>query len=163
RALTHGRVPARHLWPGAVAGGVATSAVAVWTVVFLPGIFERDAARYGVIGVALALVSWMLAIIGVTVVVGVGGADGLGAAGAGGSLGSGGGAAARPRVDGIRGAPGSLVPVGARCDEGGDALLGLGAELVAPLVDLEHRHAGGGHGDGEQRPGQPEQLGAEQG
>jgi hypothetical protein len=81
RALTHGRVPLRHLWPGAVAGAIGTSAVAVWTVAFLPGIFERDAARYGVIGVALALVSWMLAISGVTVAVGVVGAQVARAAG----------------------------------------------------------------------------------
>jgi Virulence factor BrkB len=75
RALTHGRVPARHLWPGALIGGVGTSAVALWTVTFLPTIFERDAARYGVIGVALALVSWLLAISGLVVVVGVAGAQ----------------------------------------------------------------------------------------
>ena len=81
RALTHGRIAVRHLWPGALTGGVGTSAVAVWSVTLLPGIFERDAARYGVIGVALALVSWMLAISGVIVAVGVVGAQVARAAG----------------------------------------------------------------------------------
>jgi membrane protein len=71
RLLTHRRVPSRHLWPGAVVGGIGTSAIALWTVTVLPGIFERDAARYGVIGVALALVTWLLAISGLAVVVGV--------------------------------------------------------------------------------------------
>ena len=41
----------------------------------LPGIFERDAARYGVIGVALALVTWLLAFSGLAVLVGVAGAQ----------------------------------------------------------------------------------------
>ena len=71
RLLTHRRVPSRHLWPGAVVGGIGTSAIALWTVTVLPGIFERDAARYGVIGVALALVTWLLAVSGLAVVVGV--------------------------------------------------------------------------------------------
>ena len=73
--LSHRRIPARHLWPGAVVGGVGQSAIALWTVTVLPTIFERDAARYGVIGVALALVTWMLAICGLAVAVGVVGAQ----------------------------------------------------------------------------------------
>lgn len=75
RALSHGRIPVRHLWPGALLGGIGTSAIALWTVTFLPTIFERDAARYGVIGIALALVTWLLAIAGLVVVVGVAGAQ----------------------------------------------------------------------------------------
>ncbi|WP_345206033.1 YhjD/YihY/BrkB family envelope integrity protein [Fodinibacter luteus] len=75
RALTHGRLPVRHLWPGALIGAIGTSAIALWSVTFLPTIFERDAARYGVIGVALALVTWLLAIAGLFVVVGVAGAQ----------------------------------------------------------------------------------------
>ena len=69
--LSHRRIPVRHLWPGAVVGGVGQSAIALWTVTVLPSIFERDAARYGVIGVALALVTWILAICGLAVAVGV--------------------------------------------------------------------------------------------
>lgn len=71
RLLTHGRVPLRHLWPGAVVGGIGTTAIAVWAVTFLPEIFVRDAARYGVIGVALGLLTWLLAISGLVVGVGV--------------------------------------------------------------------------------------------
>ena len=71
RLLTHRRVPSRHLWPGAVVGGIGTSAVALWTVTVLPEIFVRDAARYGVIGVALGILTWLLAISGLAVVVGV--------------------------------------------------------------------------------------------
>ena len=71
RLLTHGRVPKRHLWPGALVGGIGTTAIAVWSVTFLPEIFVRDAARYGVIGVALGLLTWLLAISGLVVGVGV--------------------------------------------------------------------------------------------
>ena len=81
RALTHGRIPVAHLWPGALIGGIGTTAIAIWTVTVLPGIFVRDAARYGVIGVALALVSWLLAISGLAVLVGVAGAQVARAAG----------------------------------------------------------------------------------
>lgn len=75
RALTHGRLPVAHLWPGALIGGIGSTAIAIWTVTVLPGIFERDAARYGVIGVALALVTWLLAFSGLAVLVGVAGAQ----------------------------------------------------------------------------------------
>lgn len=75
RALTHGRIPVAHLWPGALVGGIGSTAIAIWTVTVLPGIFERDAARYGVIGVALALVTWLLAFSGLAVLVGVAGAQ----------------------------------------------------------------------------------------
>ena len=71
RLLTHDRVPKRHLWPGALVGGIGTTAIAVWSVTFLPEIFVRDAARYGVIGVALGLLTWLLAISGLVVGVGV--------------------------------------------------------------------------------------------
>ena len=71
RLLSHRRLPSRHLWPGAVVGGLGTSAIALWTVTVLPGIFERDAARYGVIGVALGIVTWLLGVSGLAVVVGV--------------------------------------------------------------------------------------------
>ena len=79
--LSHRRIPARHLWPGAVVGGVGQSAIALWSITFLPVVFERDAARYGVIGVALALLSWILAICGLAVAVGVVGAQVARAAG----------------------------------------------------------------------------------
>ena len=71
RLLSHRRLPSRHLWPGAVVGGIGTSAIALWTVTVLPGLMERDAARYGVIGVALGILTWLLGVSGLAVVVGV--------------------------------------------------------------------------------------------
>ena len=69
------RIRWRHLLPGAVVGGVAQSAAGWWTVVFLPEILEKDAARYGVIGVSLAIVTWLLVLSGITVGVGIVGAQ----------------------------------------------------------------------------------------
>jgi membrane protein len=72
--LASRRIPWRHLLPGAVAGGVAQSAAGWWTVAFLPGILEKDAGRYGVIGVSLSIVTWLLVLSGITVGVGIVGA-----------------------------------------------------------------------------------------
>ncbi len=73
-AMSTGRIPLRHLWPGALAGGIAQTGAAWWTVTFLPVIMEKDAARYGVIGVALGILTWLVVISGITVGVGVVGA-----------------------------------------------------------------------------------------
>ncbi len=68
------RIPWRHLLPGALVGGVAQSAAGWWAVVFLPAIIEKDAGRYGVIGVSLGIVTWLLVMSGITVGVGIVGA-----------------------------------------------------------------------------------------
>ena len=69
------RIRWRHLLPGAVAGGVAQAAAGAWTVLFLPQILEKDAARYGVIGVSLGIVTWLLVLSGITVGIGIVGAQ----------------------------------------------------------------------------------------
>ena len=69
------RIRLLHLLPGAVAGGVAQAAAGAWTVIFLPQILEKDAARYGVIGVSLGMVTWLLVLGGITVGVGIVGAQ----------------------------------------------------------------------------------------
>jgi membrane protein len=63
-----------HLLPGAVAGGIAQTAAGWWSVTFLPSILERQTSRYGVIGVSLAIVTWLLVASGITVGVGIVGA-----------------------------------------------------------------------------------------
>jgi membrane protein len=73
--MSTARLPLRHLWPGAVAGGVAQTAAGWWTVVFLPTIMEKDASRYGVIGVALGILTWLVVMSGIAVGVGVVGAQ----------------------------------------------------------------------------------------
>jgi membrane protein len=73
--LSAGRVRWLHLLPGATAGGVAQSVAGFWSVTFLPSILERDVDRYGSIGVALAIVTWLIVASGITVGVGIVGAQ----------------------------------------------------------------------------------------
>lgn len=73
--MSTGRIPLRHLWPGAIAGGIAQTAAGWWAVTFLPTIIEKDTSRYGVIGVALAILTWLVVMSGVAVGVGVVGAQ----------------------------------------------------------------------------------------
>jgi membrane protein len=73
--LAAGRVQWLHLLPGAAAGGVAQSLAGFWSVTFLPSILERDVDRYGSIGVALAIVTWLIVASGITVGVGIVGAQ----------------------------------------------------------------------------------------
>ncbi len=61
------RLPFRSLTIGAVLS-TAIQLVAGWgTALYLPDLFERNAERYGVIGVALALVAWLIAVASVIV------------------------------------------------------------------------------------------------
>ena len=46
RALTHGRLSVARLWPGALVGGVGSTALAIWTVPVLPGLLERECPRH---------------------------------------------------------------------------------------------------------------------
>lgn len=97
--MTHRRIPRRYLWPGALAGGIAQSAASWWTSTFLPTIIEKDAMRYGVIGVALSIVTWLIVMSAIPVGVGVIGAQVARAAGWIGAEGPGAEVDARADVD----------------------------------------------------------------
>ncbi|MBS2940066.1 YihY/virulence factor BrkB family protein [Nocardioides sp. J2M5] len=56
------RVPLRRLLPGAVASAVVQVLVGWGTAIWLPGLVTRNADNYGVIGAALALVSWLIVV-----------------------------------------------------------------------------------------------------
>lgn len=56
------RVRLRVLLPGAVASAVVQLVVGWGTAVWLPGLVTRNADNYGVIGAALALVSWLIVV-----------------------------------------------------------------------------------------------------
>jgi membrane protein len=69
RLLLAGRVTWRQLLPGAVLSGVGQVVVITLSGVYLQVAIETQAARYGLIGVAFVLVSWMV-VLGLLLVLG---------------------------------------------------------------------------------------------
>lgn len=61
------RAPARALALGAVLTAVLQLVVGWGTAIYVPELFARNAERYGVIGVALALVTWLIVVAYVVV------------------------------------------------------------------------------------------------
>jgi membrane protein len=60
RLLLGARIAWRALLPGAVVAGVGQIAVTVASGMYLPAAIGHDAARYGLIGVAFVLVTWLI-------------------------------------------------------------------------------------------------------
>lgn len=67
--LLSGRVAWRLLLPGAITAAVGQQAVSLSSAVWMPRLIERNASRYGVIGVTFALLTWLL-VVGVMLVAG---------------------------------------------------------------------------------------------
>jgi membrane protein len=65
--LLGGRVGWRILLPGAIAAAAGQQAVTLSSAVWMPNLIERNADRYGVIGVTFALLSW-LTVLGIMLV-----------------------------------------------------------------------------------------------
>jgi membrane protein len=63
------RVRPRVLLPGAVVAGAGQLAVSMSSGLWMPNLVSTNAARYGMIGVTIALVSWLI-VLGTAVVVG---------------------------------------------------------------------------------------------
>lgn len=71
--LLAGRVDWRALVPSALLTSVAMSAISVGSVIYMPEAIGRSATHYGPIGIAIALVSWLVGIgFALTVSAGVG-------------------------------------------------------------------------------------------
>jgi membrane protein len=79
RLLLNRRVAWRLLLPGAVVSAIAQVAVSSVGSTYVPYLIERNTERYGVIGVAIALISWLVVLALLVVVSAVVGAQ-LGAA-----------------------------------------------------------------------------------
>ncbi|MCI0686450.1 MAG: YihY/virulence factor BrkB family protein [Sporichthyaceae bacterium] len=58
--LLGGRIRWRLLLPGAITAAVGQQLVSLFSAVWMPGLIERNAERYGVIGVTFALLSWLI-------------------------------------------------------------------------------------------------------
>jgi membrane protein len=65
--LLGGRVHWRRMLPTGLLTAAAISLYSIGTAVFLPGIFTRNAERYGLIGVAFGLVTWLFAYAGILI------------------------------------------------------------------------------------------------
>lgn len=65
------RVPFAALWPGALYGALAQSAAGWGSGLYLPGLISRNSERYGLVGVAVALVWWLVVLAAVMVSVSV--------------------------------------------------------------------------------------------
>ncbi|HKE49927.1 MAG TPA: YhjD/YihY/BrkB family envelope integrity protein, partial [Actinomycetes bacterium] len=65
--LLGGRVAWRLLVPGAIAAAAGQQALSLFSAVWMPNLIERNADRYGVIGVTFALLSW-LTVLGILLV-----------------------------------------------------------------------------------------------
>ena len=62
------RIPIRRLVPGALAGGLGQTAVAVYSSIWMPHLIGRNADRYGAVGVTFAILSWLI-VVGLAVVI----------------------------------------------------------------------------------------------
>lgn len=60
RLLLGRRVSWRLLFPGALISAIAQVIVSAFGAAYVPHLIERNAERYGVIGVAIALISWLV-------------------------------------------------------------------------------------------------------
>jgi membrane protein len=69
------RIPWRRLVPGAVLAGVGQVVISAYSAVVMPGLIASNSARYGVIGVSLALITWLVVIAGAIVIGAVLGAE----------------------------------------------------------------------------------------
>jgi hypothetical protein len=82
RLLLSRRIPIRRLLPGAIVAGAGSVAINLYSAVWMPRVIESNAARYGIIGITFALLTWLIVIFFCVVVVAVIGVElGGGAAG----------------------------------------------------------------------------------
>jgi membrane protein len=69
------RVPMRALWPGALVTAVAQGLVVLGSGAWMPALMARNEARYGVIGVTFALLTWLIILAFAIVIAAVVGAE----------------------------------------------------------------------------------------
>jgi len=60
RVLLGGRVGWRELFPGALLNGAGQALVLALSGLYMPAVISHEAAKYGLVGVAVAVVSWLV-------------------------------------------------------------------------------------------------------
>lgn len=73
--LLSGRIGWRSLVPGAVLGGVGQVLVSLASTAYMPNLIATNSSRYGIVGVALALLSWLIVLAGAIVASAVAGPE----------------------------------------------------------------------------------------
>jgi membrane protein len=71
RLLLSGRVTRRQLLPGALAAGAGQVVISIYSAIWMPHLVSENAARYGVIGVTFALLTWLIVVSAAIVVAAV--------------------------------------------------------------------------------------------
>jgi membrane protein len=56
------RIPLRHLLAGSAVAGVGQAAVSLFSALWMPRLVEHNTARYGIIGLTFAIVTWLIAV-----------------------------------------------------------------------------------------------------
>jgi uncharacterized BrkB/YihY/UPF0761 family membrane protein len=54
------RIPIRRLLGGAVVAGAGTAVLSVYSALWMPRLIENNAARYGIIGITFAMLTWLI-------------------------------------------------------------------------------------------------------
>jgi membrane protein len=68
RLLLSRRIAVRRLLPGALVAGAGSVALNLYSAVWMPRVIESNAARYGIIGITFAMLTWLI-VVGFCVVV----------------------------------------------------------------------------------------------
>jgi membrane protein len=62
RLLLSRRIPVRRLLPGAIVAGAGSVALNLYSAVWMPRVIETNAARYGIIGITFAMLTWLIVV-----------------------------------------------------------------------------------------------------
>jgi membrane protein len=69
------KIPWRRLIPGAILAGAGQVIIGAYSAISMPNLIATNSSRYGIIGVSLALITWLLTIAAAIVIAAVAGAE----------------------------------------------------------------------------------------
>jgi membrane protein len=69
------QVPWRRLVPGAALAGAGQLIISVYSAIYMPNLIATNSSRYGIIGVTLALITWLMVVAGAIVAGAAAGAE----------------------------------------------------------------------------------------
>jgi hypothetical protein len=75
RLLLSRRIPVRRLIPGSIVAGAGSVIMSLYSALWMPRVIETNAARYGIIGITFAMLTWLIVVGFCVVAVAVIGAE----------------------------------------------------------------------------------------